>query len=84
MWRYAEDSAAYLFGGAELDPVAQTIIQALGRGPQSQNAIRDLFGRHQPAARLTDVLRDLQERGRITLTEERTGGRPRRVWSLAA
>ena len=35
MWRYAEDSAAYLFGGAELDPVAQTIIQALGRGPQS-------------------------------------------------
>ena len=83
MWRYADDSAAYLFGGAELDPVAQTIIAALTRFPHTQNAIRDLFGRHQPAARLADVLRDLQERGRITLTEEATSGRPRKVWRLA-
>ena len=27
---------------------------------------------------------ELQERGRITLTEEQTGGRPKKVWSLAA
>ena len=82
MWRYAEDSAAYLFGGAELDPVAETIISALAGGPKTQTEIRDLFGRHQSAARLTQVLIDLQERGRVTLTEEPTAGRPRRIWSL--
>jgi hypothetical protein len=84
MWRYAHDSAAYLFGGAELDPVAQAILKALATGPKTQTDIRDLFGRHLLAERLAQVLTDLQERGRITLTEEQTGGRPRRVWSLAA
>src|SRR5262245_43424055 len=82
-WRYAHDSASYLFGEAELDPVAQTILQALATGPKTQTEIRDLFGRHQPADRLAQVLSELQERGRITLTEEQTRGRPRKVWSLA-
>jgi hypothetical protein len=80
--RYAFDSAAYLFGGAELDPMAQTILKALAAGKKTQTEIRDLFGRHQPAGRLAAVLSDLQERGRITLTEEQTGGRPRKVWGL--
>jgi hypothetical protein len=80
--RYAFDSAAYLFGGAELDPVAQTILKALSSGPKSQTEVRDLFKRHQPAEKLTQVLTDLQERGRITLSEEPTKGRPRKVWSL--
>jgi hypothetical protein len=82
-WRYCFDSAAYLFGGAELDPVAQTILQALAAGPKTQSDIRDLFARHIPAERLSQVLTDLQERGRVTLIEEQTGGRPRRIWSLA-
>jgi hypothetical protein len=80
--RYAFGSALYLFGETELDPVAQTILEALATGPKNQTEIRDLFGRHQPATRLAQVLTDLQERGRITLTEEQTGGRPRKVWSL--
>jgi hypothetical protein len=83
-WRYCFDSAKYLFGGVELDPVAQTILQALGSGPKSQSEIRDLFARHITAERLTQVLMDLQEKGRITYVEiGGTGGRPRRVWSLA-
>jgi hypothetical protein len=81
-WRYCFDSAAYLFGDAELDPVAQTILQGLATGPKTQTEIRDLFARHKPAERLSQVLTDLQERGRITLTEEQTRGRPRRLWSL--
>ena len=83
-WRYCFDSAGYLFGGAELDPTAQTILTALAAGSKTQTEIRDLFGRHLPADRLNGVLTDLQERGRITLTEEPTGGRPRKTWSLAA
>lgn len=80
--RYGFDSAAYLFGGAELDPVAQTILDTLKTGPKTQNEIRNAFARHVKADRLNGVLMDLQERGRINLQEEKTGGRPRRVWSL--
>jgi hypothetical protein len=84
MWRYAEDSAAYLFGGAEMNPVAQTILTLLAKGAKSQTDISHAFGRHMKAEQLAQVLMDLQERGRVTLTEEPTGGRPRRLWSLAA
>src|SRR4030095_12694677 len=82
-WRYAFDSANYIFGGAELDPVAQRILEALKSGPKTQDEMVNLFGRHQPKARLEGVLRDLQDRGRITLTTEPTSGRSRKVWRLA-
>jgi hypothetical protein len=79
--RYAFDSAVYLFGETELDPIAQKILEALGAGPKTQNEIVDLLGRHQPKQRLAGVLTDLQEKGRITMTKEGgTGGRPRSVW----
>ncbi|WP_423414874.1 DUF3987 domain-containing protein [Hyphomicrobium sp. B1] len=83
MWRYADDSARYLFGGSESDPIGSAIKQALSAGAMAQNDIRDLFGRHVPAARLADSLKDLQDRGQVTFKEEKTGGRPRRMWSLA-
>ena len=82
--RFAGDCAAYLFGVAELDPVAQKILEALTTGPKTQTEISHLFGRHLPRDKLGNVLTDLQERGRITLTIEKTDGAPRRVWSLAS
>jgi hypothetical protein len=84
MWRYAEDSAGYLFGGAEMNPVAQTILTLLAKGPRTQTDISNTFGRHMKAAELNSVLTDMQERGRITATREPGAGRPRLVWSLAA
>jgi hypothetical protein len=82
-WRYAFDSAAFIFGDAEIDPVAQRILEALRTGPQTQAAIVDLLGRNQPKSRIGGVLADMQERGRITLAVEKTAGRPRSVWRLA-
>jgi hypothetical protein len=82
--RYAFDSAVYLFGETELDPIAQKILEALETGPKTQNEIVDLLGRHQPKQRLAGVLTDLQEKGRITMTKEGTGGRPRSVWRLVS
>jgi hypothetical protein len=83
IWRYAFDSAAFIFGGAEIDPVGQRILEDLRPGPKTQEELGGLFGRHLPKGRLETVLADLQERGRITLTIEKTAGRPRRVWRLA-
>jgi hypothetical protein len=82
--RYAFDSAAYLFGDAELDPIAQKIIEALKSGPKSQTELMSLFQRNLKAEVLTVALRDLQERGRISLETRKTGerGRPTLVWSI--
>ena len=82
--RYAFDSARYIFTGEEMDPIAQAILKALAEGPKTQTEIRDLFGRHRSAQQLNQVLTDLQDRGRITLSEVPTKGRPRRIWKLAA
>lgn len=83
-WRYAFDSAAYIFGNAELDPVGQKILDFVTPGQsRTQAEIVDLFGRNLPKDRLGAVLNDLQGRGRLTLNQVRTGerGRPKRVWS---
>ena len=84
MWRYADDSAQYLFGGAQVDPLARTILQALSSGRRmTQTDISGLFSRHQPKERIDSVLTDLQKRGQIIRTMEKTGGAPRKVWSRA-
>jgi hypothetical protein len=82
--RYAVDSARHIFGGAEADPVAQRIIEALALGPKTQNDIVGLFHGHLSKDKLGGVLGDLQSRDRIALTKQETGGRPRTVWSLSA
>jgi hypothetical protein len=82
-WRYAFDSARHIFGSAETDSLAQRIIDALATGPKSRTDIVNLFGRNLPKQRLDSVLKDLQERGRITLCVVRTGGRPQTLWELA-
>ncbi len=81
-WQYAFDSAAYIFGGAELDPVEQKILEAVASGSKTQTEIVDLFGRNLTKDRIDPVLNDLQVRGRLMLTMKETAGRPRKVWSL--
>jgi hypothetical protein len=83
LWDYAFDSARHVFGTPELDPVAQRILDALASGPKTQNEICDLFARHLRKNDLASVLAALQERGRITLEREETGGRPRQVWRVS-
>jgi hypothetical protein len=82
--RYAFDSAVYLFGDTELDPIAQKVMEALAAGSKMQTELMGLFSRNMKAADLTAVLRHLQERGRITLAVEKSGerGRPAQIWSI--
>ena len=82
-WRYAFDSAEYIFGVAELDPVAKQILAALEAGPKTQTEISNIFQRNLSKQRLGGVLSDLQDQGRITLKIEKTAGASRKVWSRA-
>ena len=54
------------------------------RGRKIQTEMNALFARNKTAQELAQVLGELQEAGRVTLTKETTGtrGAPRKVWSL--
>jgi hypothetical protein len=83
VWRYADDSARFIFGDATGDPVADAIVGALKISSRlTRTQINDLFKRHKGAARIEMALNLLRERGVIALRVERTSGRSVEVWEL--
>jgi hypothetical protein len=81
-WQYAEDSAAYIFGDAIGDPIADRVLTALrANGATSQSGLSDLFGRNLPAGRLARALETLLRLGKVkTRRVVETGGRPSTLW----
>jgi hypothetical protein len=83
IWEYCEASAARIFGNALGDPVADEILRALrhaGKGGMTRTAIRDLFGRHRSADRVSQALALLATSGRARMESNTTGGRPSELW----
>jgi hypothetical protein len=86
LWEYAEESARYVFGDATGDSIADDILRALqsaGTKGMTRTEIRDLFGRNQKSERVNRALALLLQAGRVTQTDEHTGGRPLERWFLA-
>lgn len=82
IWRYLEESAAYIFGDALGDPIADTILRALrASGEMTQTEIANLFGRNQRAARIDQALGMLLSAGKVSRAHRETGGRPAVVWT---
>lgn len=81
-WRYAEQSARWVFGDAIGDPTADTILNALRRNDElDREDIVNLFGRHVNRSRLDRALGDLLKAGLARSSRDAsTGGRPREVW----
>jgi hypothetical protein len=83
IWRYAYDSAKFVFGDRAGDPVADQIYQALqqaGGAGMTRTDMRDLFGRHQPTERIDVALRTLAATGRVRMQRENTPGRSVEKW----
>jgi hypothetical protein len=83
LWRYCELSVRCLFGDVLGDPVADEIMRALnraGEGGLSRTEIRDLFGRHQRAARIEQALQTLESSGLAWSRSVSTSGRPEVRW----
>jgi hypothetical protein len=82
VWRFCEDSAAYIFQSATGDEVADRLVRALREAlPAGLDGTqqRDLFGRHVSGERLAIARQRLEDLGLAeTLTKE-TRGRPRIV-----
>ena len=84
VWRYAEASARYVFGGVLGDPIADEILAALrmaGTDGMPRTDIRDLFSRNAPSSRVHAALSLLQQAGKAR-REVRTKarGRPAEFW----
>ena len=82
VWRYAEDSARFIFGDKLGDPVADDILSALRDRPDgmTRTEIRDLFGRNQKGGTYGRALQDLAGRGLVFKKDEDTGGRKAERW----
>jgi hypothetical protein len=82
VWRYAEQSARWIFADAVGDPTADAILGALRRaGPLSRNDLVNLFDRHVNRARIERALTLLLTAGSVRREEKRdTGGRPAELW----
>jgi len=82
LWRYCRASAAYVFGEALGDEVADKLlaaIRAAGSAGLDGSGQRDVFGRHATRDRLKRAREMLEARGFIVTREDETGGRPRLV-----
>jgi len=80
VWRYCAASAAYIFGDALGDEVADRLLAALrSAGPDGLDgtAQRDLFARHVSGARLDTARALLVSLGLARTSQVDTGGRPR-------
>jgi hypothetical protein len=86
VWRYCEDSAAYLFSDVPANPIATTILRVLERENRwlALSALSKLgFKGTVPSANLRTTLHALSSEGLIDHRQVRTSGRPRNEFRLA-
>ena len=82
MWRYAQESALYIFGDRAADPLEEKILEILKQGPLSATELSHAFSGHMPKERLQPVLQQLEAQRRISITKQKNGGRPKVILSL--
>ncbi len=83
VWGYCEQSAAYIFGDALGDPIADELLRAIratGNQGMTRTEIRDLFKRHKGAEQIGRVLLKLLEYGSVRTEKITTCGRPVERW----
>jgi len=86
LWRYASDSAAFIFGASLGDPLCDAILELLRGKPEGSNRtdISGHFDRNKTKAQLDAALAVLQSRGMIHRTQKPTEGRAAEVWQLVS
>jgi hypothetical protein len=80
LWKYAAESAKFIFGDSIGDPISDSILTALQNGPMSDTGISALFGRNVPADRLSHSKATLLAQRKIFKTVETTDGRSKVEW----
>lgn len=82
-WRFAKDSAKFIFNGRESNPHVTKIWVAIGEnGQMNATDINRLFDGNLPAGEIQKALNELINDGIIEEKSVKTNGRPRKVYSL--
>jgi hypothetical protein len=82
LWRYAQESALYIFSGDSSDPLENKIVEALQQGPLTATKLSAVFNRNLPKERLQPLLQQMEAQQRISITKEKNSGRPKMIISL--
>jgi hypothetical protein len=82
LWRYAQESALYIFGDRAADPLEEKILEALKQGPLTATELSAVFCRNIPKDRLQPVLQQLEAQQRISITKVKGVGRPKLIISM--
>lgn len=82
LWRYAAESAAFLFGENRADPMEQKILARLKLGSATVSDIHKIFNGHVSGERLQTALGNLEAANRIRVDILPGKGRPRKVLTL--
>lgn len=82
VWRYCEESTAYIFGGRTGDQLADRLLRLLRGQPVglTRQQIRDALGRNYASDRITAALDELQRHGLARCESVPTGGRTATRW----
>jgi len=82
VWRFAEASARYLFGGLRSQARTHTILRMLpssGTG-MTRTEISKMLSHHRSSLEISESLSELRRQGRVTSKRARTGGRSAERW----
>lgn len=82
LWRYAAQSAAFLFGENTVDPMEQRIVALLKMGSATATQIHKAFSGHVSRERLQTVLGNLEAANKISVEKRPSRGRPCTVVTL--
>lgn len=77
LWRYAQDSAVYIFDERAADPLEEKILMALRLGPLTATQLSAALNRNVPRERLQPVLQQLEAQRRIIIQKIKGEGRPK-------
>jgi hypothetical protein len=79
MWAYAKGSAEHIFNGRQTNPVAQKILNTLEQGPISMTEAHKVLSNHANKRQIECALQELVATRKITVVEEKTKGRPKKI-----
>jgi len=82
LWRYAQESAMYIFGDRMADPMEEKILEALKQGSLTGTELSAVFSRNISKDRLQPVLQQLEAQQRISITKVKGAGRPKLIISM--
>lgn len=74
-WQYCDESARFIFQGADADPEINKVVQHLTSGPKTLTDLNKLFDGHLTSDRLQAIIETLQTGGCVTVQPSRSRGK---------